>query len=48
MEFMIYFDDLTEDAQKRLCKEFKTNPADENWDMFPITIIEREEEEYQP
>ena len=43
----IYFSDLTEDAQKRLCEEFKTNPEDENWNMnfFPLVILTREEGE---
>jgi len=45
--FEIYFSDLTEDAQKRLCEEFKTNPEDENWNMnfFPLVILTREEGE---
>lgn len=44
--FDIYFSDLNEDAQRRLLKEFKTTVSDENWDtdIFPIAILEREEE----
>lgn len=43
--FEIYFDDLTEEAQQRLCEEFETTPEEENWDCFPITTIEREEDQ---
>lgn len=45
MFFEIYFDDLTKDAQKRLCEEFKTTPKEENWDVLPLTSIERFEDE---
>jgi len=43
--FEIYFDDLNEEAQENLCKEFNTTPGDENWEYQPLAIIEREEEE---
>jgi hypothetical protein len=43
--FEIFFKDLTEEAQARLCQEFGTSPEDENWDVFPIAVIERELEE---
>jgi hypothetical protein len=43
--FEIYFKDLTEEAQARLCEEFQTFPEAENWDVFPIAVIERELEE---
>ena len=43
--FEIFFKDLTAEAQSRLCQEFKTSPEEENWDVFPIAIIEREFEE---
>jgi len=39
--FNIYFHDLREDCQKELCEIFKTTPEKENWDVFPITIIQR-------
>ena len=41
----IYFDDLTEEAQKRLleCAGVE-KPEDMNWDVFPITVIEFEGE----
>ena len=42
--FEIYFKDLTEEAQAKLCKEFQTTSEDENWDVFPLAIIEREME----
>ncbi len=40
--FEIYFDDLNEDAKKRLIETFKTTQKDENWDIVPIAVIERE------
>lgn len=43
MEFEILFKDLTEEAQKRLCKEFNTTPEEEYWDSVPLTIISRDE-----
>ena len=42
--FEIYFKDLNAEAQARLLKEFSTTEQDENWDVFPITVIDREEE----
>lgn len=45
MEFEIMFDDLTEDAGARLCEEFNTSPAEENWDVFPLAVINREEDD---
>jgi hypothetical protein len=42
--FEIHFSDLTEDAQRRLCKAFGTTPREENWDVFPVTVIERDME----
>ena len=44
--FNLYFSDLNEDAQKRLCERFETSPEEENWDVdvFPLAILEREEE----
>jgi len=40
--FEIYFSDLTPEAQKNLCKKFWTTERDENWDVVPLAIIERE------
>ena len=42
----IYFSDLNEEAQERLCKELDTTPEDENWDMdiVPLFIYEREDD----
>ena len=37
----IYFDDLTVEAQENLLRIFETTKKDENWDVFPITVIER-------
>jgi len=41
--FEIYFDDLNEEAQKRLMKEFDTTPEEENWEICPLTEVDREE-----
>jgi len=38
----IYFDDLTPEAQMKLLQAFQTTPEEENWDVFPIAVIERE------
>jgi len=38
----IYFDDLTVEAQENLLEEFDTTKKKENWDVFPITVIDRE------
>ena len=43
--FEIHYEDLTEVAQHYLCKAFETTPEEENWNSFPITVIERELEE---
>ena len=41
-QFEIYFCDLTPEAQVRLLKTFETTEDDENWEAFPLDIIERE------
>ena len=38
----IYIYDLQPEARARLLEAFKTTIEDENWDTFPIAIIERE------
>jgi len=43
--FSIYFYDLTPDTQQQLCEEFDTTPEEENWDSFPLHVMEREEPE---
>jgi len=40
----IYFNDLEPEAQGNLLEVFETTEEDENWDMFPIAVIEREAE----
>lgn len=42
--FEIFFRDLTEDAKRNLCEMFVTTEKDENWDAFPLAIVEREDE----
>lgn len=41
----IYFRDLTPKAQSRLLKEFATSAEEENWDVYPIAVIERKLED---
>ena len=43
--FEIYFRDLNSEAQVQLLKEFETREEDENWDVFPIAVIDREMDE---
>jgi hypothetical protein len=43
IQIEIYFDDLKPEAQKELLDKLGTTPEDENWDMFPIAILVREE-----
>lgn len=38
------FSDLTKEAKARLCEEFNTNPGEENWEVFPLAVINREED----
>ena len=38
----IYFDDLTVEAQEDLLEKFDTTKKEENWDVFPVTVIDRE------
>jgi hypothetical protein len=38
----IYFDDLVVEAQEYLLEEFDTTKKKENWDVFPITVIDRD------
>ena len=41
-EMEIYFDDLKAEAQQELLDKLGTTPQDENWDMFPIAVIDRD------
>ncbi len=45
MEFEIYFRDLVPEVQQQLLEEFHTTEDDENWEVFPIAVIDREEDE---
>ncbi|MBC8177947.1 MAG: hypothetical protein ISR61_08465 [Desulfobacteraceae bacterium] len=44
IKFEIYFRDLELEAQANLLELFETTEEDENWDIFPISVIERETE----
>jgi len=41
-KFEIYFRDLEPESQANLLEVFETTEEDENWDIFPISVIERE------
>jgi len=43
--FEVYYEDLTPAAQHRLKEAFNTSPEEENWDISPIAVIEKEEKE---
>jgi len=38
----IYFDDLKSEKKEEICKILNTTEKDENWDLVPLAIIERE------
>jgi len=42
--FEIFYDDLTEEAQKRLCETFSTSAEVEYWEVIPLSTIEREDD----
>ena len=42
--FEIMFHDLNEEAQAELLKEYGTTAEEENWDVYPLAVIEREDE----
>lgn len=44
----IYFRDLTHEAQAKITEAFSTSEKEENWDVAPLTIIDRETEEEEP
>jgi predicted RNA-binding Zn-ribbon protein involved in translation (DUF1610 family) len=42
----IFYDDLTEEGQKKVLDEFGVeSPDDMNWDIVPLSVIEYEEKE---
>ena len=41
----VFFRDLTPEAQENLCEIFQTTEDDENWDIFPLFTLEREDGE---
>jgi len=43
--FEIYFDDLNPEAQRNLLATFGTTEEEENWDIFSLATIEKEDEE---
>lgn len=42
VQFEIHPQDLTETAQHYLYRAFKTGPDKENWEIFPLIVIDRE------
>ena len=43
--FEIFFRDLTKEAQAELLRLFHTTEEAENWEVFPLAMIDREEDE---
>ena len=43
----IYFKDITEEAQDHTLVTLNTTMEDENWDIVPLAIIEREDNDGQ-
>lgn len=44
--FELFASDLTEKAQEELCKKAGVSSVEDmNWDVFPITVIEFDDEE---
>ena len=43
----IYFRDLTLEAQSHLLKEFETSAEEENWDVYPIAVMEQEVKDFE-
>ena len=41
----IFYDDLKTEAQIKLLKAFDTTIEDENWEVQPLAIIEREDDD---
>lgn len=41
----IFYRDLKTEAQRDLCEIFKTTKNEENWDVFPLFTLEREDRE---
>jgi len=41
--YEIFFKDLNPEAQEDLCEIFNTTEYDENWDVFPLCTLERED-----
>jgi len=37
-----FYESVTIEAQENLLEEFDTTKREENWDVFPITVIDRE------
>jgi hypothetical protein len=42
VEIRIYYDDLKDEAKKDLCRLLQTTPHDENWDVVPLFVFERD------
>ena len=43
--FEIYFHDLNPEAQARIMETFDTSEDDENWDVMPLAVVDREEDD---
>ena len=43
--FEIYFHDLNPEAQARIMETFETRVDEENWEVIPLAIVDREEDD---
>jgi len=47
-QFVIYYDDLTPEAQLSLLAKIMPAEIDHNWDVFPLAMMEWEVEDPNP
>ncbi len=45
-QFEIYYHNLNTESKSELLAEFNTKPDEENWDVIPLTVLSRENGEY--
>ena len=48
VKYEIYFQDLKPEKQEEICKILYTTADDENWDVAPLAVIEREVDDPYP
>jgi len=45
MKFEIMFDDLTKKVGAILCEKFNISPGEKKWNVFPLSVLRREEDD---